>query len=436
MATSRHLSTRLQQQENPALRQKSAMMGTKMGTRSALGDIGNKAGVNINRAMGKEAVKQPLKPVRTNLTRQKATASLQLENNGVKTRKASTEMFKQQQKDLQIPKQMEVEEDEDVNMKDVEMEEVPAFSTLRTAEIEDIDADDRENPQLAVEYVNEIYAYMRELEKQQFIAPNYLETMSGRVSIKPKMRNLLVDWLVDVHQQFSLLQETLYLAVAILDRFLMAKAKTLTTKQLQLVGITAMFVASKYEEMYPPELSDFVFITDSAYTCGEVKTMEIEMMEALNFDLGRPLPLNFLRRNSKAGSVDSMTHGLAKYVMELALVDYRMAHVAPSVLAAASLAFAMRLLDTEQTSLIHLWTPTLHHYTAYSIEELGEAISAIGEVVALAHGLDSEDSNPHKGKKKLKAVTKKYSNKKFLKISCLPCLKDDLVLRMAREGEI
>ncbi len=68
------------------------------------------------------------------------------------------------------------------------------------------------------------------------------------------MRNMLVDWLVEVHQQFNLLQETLYLTVATIDRYLQVKASIVTTKQLQLVGVTAMFIACKYEEMYPPEI--------------------------------------------------------------------------------------------------------------------------------------------------------------------------------------
>ena len=74
-------------------------------------------------------------------------------------------------------------------------------------------------------------------------------------------------------------------------------------KHLQLVGVTAMFIASKYEEKYATEIGDFVYITDDAYTQSEIRTMEIKMLEVLKFDLGRPLPLHFLRRNSKAGQV-------------------------------------------------------------------------------------------------------------------------------------
>merc|ERR1712088_1258038 len=183
---------------------------------------------------------------------------------------------------------------------------------------------------------------MRMLERKQSVKKNYLETSKVTGVILPKMRAVLVDWLVEVHQQFSLLQETLFLAVAILDRYMQAAAEKVPRKHLQLVGVTAMFIASKYEEMYAPELGDFVYITDNAYTQSEIRTMEIKMMEVLKFDLGRPLPLHFLRRNSKAGQVDATVHTMAKYVMELTLVEYSFAHIPPSKLAASALAFSLK----------------------------------------------------------------------------------------------
>ena len=77
---------------------------------------------------------------------------------------------------------------------------------------------------------------------------------------------VLIDWLVGVHLQFHLLQETLYTTVAILDRFLQEEGPSIKRCKLQLVGVTAMWIASKVEEMYAPEVSDFVYVTDNSYT--------------------------------------------------------------------------------------------------------------------------------------------------------------------------
>ena len=86
---------------------------------------------------------------------------------------------------------------------------------------------------------------------------------------------------------------------------------------------------------------DFVYITDNAYSQSQIREMEMDMLQVLRFDLGRPLPLHFLRRNSKAGQVDATIHTLAKYAMELTLVEYSFAHIPPSKLAASALAISL-----------------------------------------------------------------------------------------------
>lgn len=68
-----------------------------------------------------------------------------------------------------------------------------------------------------------------------------------------------------------------------------------------------MFLASKYEEMYPPEISDFAYVTDRAYTTAQIRDMEMTILRVLKFRLGRPLPLQFLRRASKIYEVRART---------------------------------------------------------------------------------------------------------------------------------
>ena len=70
-----------------------------------------------------------------------------------------------------------------------------------------------------------------------------------------------------------------------------------------MVGVAAMWIASKYEEVYSPGAGDFVSITDNTYTKAEIRQMECQILKVLGFELGRPLPSHFLRRNSKAGRV-------------------------------------------------------------------------------------------------------------------------------------
>uniref|UniRef100_A0A8C5MKD6 Cyclin B2 n=1 Tax=Leptobrachium leishanense TaxID=445787 RepID=A0A8C5MKD6_9ANUR len=242
----------------------------------------------------------------------------------------------------------------DVSMKEEEL--CLAFSTMNN--VEDIDADDRDNPQLCSEYVMDIYSYLKHLEAQQAIHPRYLD---GK-DVNGRMRAILVDWLVSVHSRFQLLQETLYMGVGIMDRFL--QVQPVSRNKLQLVGVTSLLIASKYEEMYSPEIADFVYITDNAYTAAQIREMEMIILRELKFDLGRPLPLHFLRRASKSCSADAEQHTLAKYLMELTLIDYDMVHYHPSEIAAAGLCLSTKILRQAD------WSPTQQHYTGYTEEDL------------------------------------------------------------------
>ena len=121
--------------------------------------------------------------------------------------------------------------------------------------VDHFDVPDVKDVQAVVPYVREIYRYHRETEGLKHASPSY---MSKHADIK--MRAILIDWLVEVHLKFKLLPETLYLTVNLIDRFL-EKEHTIMRDKLQLVGVTAMFLACKYEEIFAPECIDFVYIT-------------------------------------------------------------------------------------------------------------------------------------------------------------------------------
>ena len=139
--------------------------------------------------------------------------------------------------------------------------------------------------------------------------PDY---MSNQGDINWQVRGVLVDWLVDVHAKFRLLPETLFLALNIIDRFL--SLRMITLSKLQLVGVTAMFIAAKYEEVLCPSISNFVYIADGGYTDAEILSAERYMLKVLGFNLSYANPMNFLRRISKADNYDIQTRTVAKYL--------------------------------------------------------------------------------------------------------------------------
>lgn len=127
--------------------------------------------------------------------------------------------------------------------------------------------------------------------------------MDSQPEINAKMRGILVDWLVQVHNKFELSQETLYLTINLVDRFLATKATP--RKELQLVGLGAMLIASKYEEIWAPEVSELVFISDSTYTSKQILVMEKKILGQLEWTLTVPTPYVFLVRFIKASMTDA-----------------------------------------------------------------------------------------------------------------------------------
>ncbi|KAB1277584.1 G2/mitotic-specific cyclin-B2 [Camelus dromedarius] len=307
---------------------------------------------------------------------------------------------------------------EDISMKEENL--CQAFSDALLCKIEDIDNEDWENPQLCSDYVKDIYQYLRQLEASgplcfggtavlQSINPHFLD---GR-DINGRMRAILVDWLVQVHSKFRLLQETLYMCVAIMDRFL--QVQPVSRKKLQLVGITALLLASKYEEMFSPNIEDFVYITDNAYTSSQIREMETLILKELKFELGRPLPLHFLRRASKAGEVDVEQHTLAKYLMELTLIDYDMVHYHPSKVAAAASCLSQKVLGQGK------WNLKQQYYTGYMENEVLEVMQHMAKnVVKVNENLT-----------KFIAVKNKYASSKLLKISTIPQLNAKAIKELA-----
>jgi cyclin B len=380
--------------------------------RTAMTDIGNKANI-LQNAKNQIVKKEAIRPAR-GLSKQKATTSLaQLVPQVVPTTRVTRKSAELKKNDEdEVPMDLDVSKAmEDIEMAELAAPAVQAYSAKYLENVDDIDKDDVENPQLVVEYVNEIYGYLRQLEVEQAVEEDYLNKSKMKTSVTPKNRAVLIDWLVQVNSQFKLLQETLYLTVAVVDRYLQHSAGKVEKKNLQLVGVASMLVAAKYEEMYAPEIGDFVYITDNAYTEKQIRKMEIEVLTVLAYDLGRPLPLHFLRRNSKAGGVDALTHTLAKYAMELSLVEYEMAHVKPSILAAAALAISLKVLDQsgDDKSIVEMWTPTLVHYTSYTFDMISDTVQQLAEV------LWSTSVAPKTAK--LMAVKTKYKDNKLGKIS-------------------
>jgi G2/mitotic-specific cyclin 1/2 len=223
--------------------------------------------------------------------------------------------------------------------------------------------------------------------------PHY---MSKQKELQWKVRSVLINWLVEVHDKFKLLPETLYLTVNIIDRFLSHNAVILT--KLQLVGITALFIAAKYEEVYVPSISQFVYISDGSCNHEDLVSAERFILGALKFNLQMPNPLNFLRRCSKADDYTIGHRTMAKYLMETMLLHEAFLVCPPSMTAAIGLCLA-RIMMSGETN----WDANLTHYSGYTFDELKPCMLKLLQF--LSHEL------------KYTAIAKKYNSKQYNKVS-------------------
>ncbi|KAF4971160.1 hypothetical protein FZEAL_9914 [Fusarium zealandicum] len=260
--------------------------------------------------------------------------------------------------------------------------------------VKDLDSEDLEDPLMVAEYANEIFEYLRDLECKSIPNPQY---MSHQDDLEWKTRGILVDWLIEVHTRFHLLPETLFLAVNVIDRFLSEKVVQLD--RLQLVGITAMFIASKYEEVLSPHVENFKRIADDGFSEAEILSAERFVLSTLNYDLSYPNPMNFLRRVSKADNYDIQSRTIGKYLMEIALLDHRFMAYRPSHVAAGAMYLARLMLDRGE------WDETLSYYAGYNEDEIEPVVHLMVDYLArpVVH----------------EAFFKKYASKKFLKASIL-----------------
>ncbi|XP_039117497.1 cyclin-A2-1 [Dioscorea cayenensis subsp. rotundata] len=288
-------------------------------------------------------------------------------------------------------------------LKDVESKLYADCVGLPCSDIMDIDCD-HANPQMCSLYAPDIYANLHTAELIRRPCSDFMERLQR--DITHGMRGILIDWLVEVSDEYRLVPDTLYLTVYLIDRFL--SKHYIERQRLQLLGITCMLIASKYEEICAPRVEEFCFITDNTYTKGEVLKMESEVLNYQGFHLSVPTIKTFLRRFLRAAQTSSEVPTpalgfLANYLAELTLVDYDFLKYLPSKIAASAVFLTRWTLDQSE----HPWNPTLEHYTSYKASDLTPVVLAM------------QDLQTNLRNCPLNSVREKYKQQKFENVATL-----------------
>ena len=284
------------------------------------------------------------------------------------------------QTNINIPKNNNI--DEDVEMKIENDNKVNSPVSLFEIPI-------NTNPQNVDEYFDDICEELSKYEGNYLVNPEY---MSNQNDINFRMRAILIDWLIDVHLKYKLVPQTMYIAVNLIDRYL-EKNQTKRSK-LQLVGVSAMFIACKYEEIYPPDLKDFVYITDGAYVKSDVLKMENKMLASLGFDVTFPTQWTLFETYKRKLNLDEKTFKLAWFLMELCLINSKALKFKMSQIAASAILIALKTMNMYKNNML--------------LEKIGINEKQLEECCK-----EMYDFNNYNSTHNLQAIRKKFSSPKF-----------------------
>ncbi|XVF39846.1 hypothetical protein PTKIN_Ptkin01aG0065100 [Pterospermum kingtungense] len=285
----------------------------------------------------------------------------------------------------------------------------------KNVEAEDANAGDidakSDDPQMCGQYVSDIYEYLLQMEvdPNRRPLPDYLDKVQKDVSAN--MRGVLVDWLVEVAEEYKLVSDTLYMTVSYIDRYLSRNA--LNRQKLQLLGVSSMLIASKYEEINPPHVEDFCYITDNTYTKDEVVKMEADILKHLKFELGNPTVKTFLRRFTRVAEEDYKGSSLqleflGYYLAELSLLDYGCVKFLPSSVAASVIFLTRFILQPKRQP----WSSAMQKYSGYKASDIKECVLIIHDLYLGRRG------------GALQAVREKYKQHKFKSVATMPASPD------------
>ncbi|XP_058781514.1 cyclin-A1-4-like [Vicia villosa] len=291
------------------------------------------------------------------------------------------------------------------------IQDIDTILKSKANEVVDIDCNFKD-PRFCASIANEIYENLRVSEKNKRPSIDFMEKI--QTDINAGMRAMLIDWLVEVAEEYRLLPDTLFLAVNYLDRYLSGKA--MNRQRLQLLGVSCIMIAAKYEEICSPKVEEFCYVTDNTYSKEQVLEMESSVLNFLKFEMTAPTTRCFLRRfitvAQQTYEVPLMQlEYLADYLAELSLIEYDMLKYTPSLIAASATFLAKYILLPMEKP----WNSMLRHYTGYQASELCECVK----------GLHFLYCNGYHNSPSITAIREKYSQHKFkfvAKKNCPPSI--------------
>jgi cyclin B len=220
--------------------------------------------------------------------------------------------------------------------------------------------------------------------------------MVNQTDVNEKMRAVLIDWLAEVHSKLLLAAESLFLTVRIIDTFL---SKQIVSKNdLQLLGVSSLLLACKYQDNHCPDLKDFVYITGKEYTKEQIVSMEKEILHNLKFDIVQPSIIKFFDFLAINFGFNETKYFLGKYFLELFLLDYRINKYYSSLVACAAVYLVMKIFKHDEYKVIN----------SFTLAPEKDLKNCAKEICFLVENIDSTN---------LSAIKNKYAGIEFYEVS-------------------
>ena len=224
--------------------------------------------------------------------------------------------------------------------------------------------------------------------------------MKFQTDINEKMRAILIDWIIVVHDKFHLKSQTLYQAIWLIDTYL--SIKYIKRCDFQLLGLGCLYIACKFQEIYYPQLKDCVEETDGAYTKEDLLKIENDILKTTNYNLLPPSQEDFYNIISKYFGFNEKQYYFGKYFMENSLIDYNMIKYSPSVIAVSCSYIVMKFFNISNYHKLYS-TRIIHEKCPQKIIK-----DTARELCFLVKNLNSSE---------FKAVKEKYSSDKYYKVA-------------------
>lgn len=237
--------------------------------------------------------------------------------------------------------------------------------------------------------------------QNKFVTQKYF---SLQVEMSPRIRTVLVDWVIEIHFKYKMQPLTLWLIINLLDRFL--ARRFMPRNRLQLAAIVCLFIVCKFEEVYTPDVGDCIFLTDNAYSRLDVVSTEAMILDVVGYDLTVPTPYHFLIRFFRRMKAPDRFKSICNYIAERNLHECDILEISPRVYASAAVLAGLYTLhfnlENSLARVQDLWTANL-------IEESGGL--TVAEILPCAEQMLKVMNVPLQPstRRKVEAALKKYS---------------------------